>query len=172
MRAGPKSSGAAGETSLGRAVAVTALAPIAGRLAEEREREERKEGRRRRLEEELAMLPALDLPEPPGAWTPWWRTSELGEVLLGIAIVGIPVVAVAIGVFALLFGPTAVAIVLGVLCGSAIVLARTVKATLDDLRRGRQVAEVRDGHAHAVKAFEDREAERAGIQARFDRGEQ
>lgn len=168
MRAGSESSGAAGETSLGRAVAVTALTPIAAKLAEEREREEREEGCRRRLEEELAMLPPLDLPDPPGTWTPWWRTSELGEVLLGIVIVGIPVIAVAIGVFALLFGTTAVAIVLGVLCGSAIVLARTVKETLDDLRRGRQVAEARDGHARAVKAFEDREAERAAIQARYD----
>lgn len=53
------------ESSLGRAVALSGLTPIAQRLADERAQREAEEDRRRRLEEALAAVPPLPRPSGP-----------------------------------------------------------------------------------------------------------
>jgi hypothetical protein len=54
-----------GEESLGRAVAVAALAPVAERLADEQERKQREEDQQRQLEEALLTIPELSRPMRP-----------------------------------------------------------------------------------------------------------
>jgi len=162
------------QESLGRAVAVTALAPIAERLAERHEQTERDETRRRGLEDELTALPPLERPKlpralrPPVGGTPWWRTNskERGERLLGHVIVGVIVVVVVAEVFAIVFGSSA--FVIGLLCGLAVDLAIVVADVLGEIRDGKRVAEAQADYAAAVKEVDDREKERIAIQAKSE----
>ncbi len=163
------------EVSLGHAVAVAALAPVAERLADERAREEAEAERRHRLEDELEALPSLERPTPPEPWSPWWVSSRLRqEILRGLLLNRIPMLVVYTGLailaFMLIFGSEIAGIVLGVLCGVALVFAWVKREILDVLQHGRGMAKAREGYSRAVKAYDAREAERAAIEAKFGEG--
>lgn len=161
------------QKSLGRAVAVAALAPIADRLADEREREDAKIERRRRLESELDALRSLEQPTPPGYWSPWWVSSKLRqEILLGLVIVGIPALVFGSGLAMLLSilisGSEVVGIVMGVICGFALIYWWVKNEVLDVIQRGREVAEAREAYSQTVKAYDVRGAERIAIRAEIE----
>lgn len=163
------------EVSLGRASALAALAPVAGRMADEHERVEKRAERRRGLEAELAELPALERPTSPTFTTPWWK-HEFREVMLGLVVIGIPgaamITAVVALIFEFLFGSSAivsvVGIAFGILCGAGVVLGRTIKATVDDLDKGRRAAEAYRTYLRAVEEFDRREAERLAIRKNLE----
>lgn len=161
------------ETSLGRAVAVAVLAPIADRLAQESVREAAKEEERRQLEEELAALPSLERPAAPGVWIPWWSSRrELKEVLLGLLIVGVPAVAfggAAVGlIFSLVFGSEVVGLVFSILGGLALIFAWVKREVLDELKKGRELDEARDRYARQVKEFDAREAQISRLRSKLE----
>ncbi|MGA8744950.1 MAG: hypothetical protein WB507_03695 [Solirubrobacterales bacterium] len=159
------------DASLGRSVALAALAPIAERLADEREREEAKAERRRRLENELEALPSLERTTPPGHWSPWWRT-ELQEVLLGLLIIGVPALIFGPGLVALVFnlisGSEVVGWIMWVICAFALIYWWVKKEILDVIQRGKEVAEASEAYSRAVKAYDAREAERVAIRAKIE----
>ena len=162
------------EKSLGRAIALTALAPIAERLAKQHEQAERDEARRQGLEDELSALPPLERPKlpralrPPVGGTPWWRTNskERGERLLGYLVVGVIVAVVVAEAFAIVFGSSA--FVIGLLCGLAVDLAIVVADVLGEIRDGKRVAEAQADYAAAVKEVDEREKERTAIKAKIE----
>jgi hypothetical protein len=160
--------------STGRAVALLTLAPLARRLAEERERQAEKDEERRQLERELAALPPLQRPDSPGGWFPWWSNGrELKEVLLGLLIVGVPAVAigtaVAMLIFMLVFGSEAVGVVLGVLCGLGLILAWCKREVFDEIQKGKELSEAEDRYAQEVKEFDAREAEISAIRLKLEK---
>jgi hypothetical protein len=170
-------SGPSKETTLGRAVAVVALAPVAGKLADEAERKVKRAERRRQLEEELAALPALERPLIPGTPTPWWsRGREFREVTLGLIVVGVPLTLFVAGVggtlFAIVFGSNSIAVYvgafLGLLCGGWFGFGGAIEDTRKDLRRIKEAADWRERYPQAVAKFEDREAERSAIEAKLE----
>lgn len=168
------------EESLGRAVAVAALAPIAGRLADQDEREERAAELQRQFEEALAAVPALERPAPPNTWVgePWppSRVALAVVWVLGKAFLWcIPLVLGGALVVAIFFGGseamTLLFQILGIGAAIAIAAYEPAKVLREEAERRRRVAEGKEAYARAARAFDDREAERAAVRARFGKPE-
>lgn len=160
---------------LGRAVAVTALAPIAEQLAEEQERKESDEARRRQLDDELTALPPLERPTPPKAWVGevWDPKRIVGAVVwtLGVASLWSALfVTAGTIVVAIFFNGTQViqtlVEVLGI--GAVIVIAAWEPAKMVGARTARRqrAADEKVTYERAVKAFDARETERSTIRAK------
>ena len=166
------------KASLGRAVALAALAPIAVRLADEHEREKKEIDWQRQFEHALAGAPALERPAPPNTWVgELWDPGRVVRVVawvLGKAFLwSILLANVGMLVSLILFGSEAMVTVgafLGIGASLAIAAHEPVKELLDEAERRRCVAEEKDTYTRAAKAFDDREAERAAIRMKFDRG--
>jgi hypothetical protein len=166
-----------GEASVGRAVALFSLAPVARRIADERERAAQRAAEGMRIEGELASLPSLPRPEMPGLPSPWWtRGREFREVVLGIVIVGIPA-GVLIAAFImlgtqLLFGEGSIGgyfgIVLGILAGGAAAFGRTISDSRDELRAEREAIAARAEYPRRAQEFDDREAARRALERRLE----
>jgi hypothetical protein len=164
-----------GEASVGRALAVAALAPIAEHEADLREREEEVAERRRQREEALAAAPALVPPAPPRPWIPSWHIPrhERQEVLLGWVVVGIPslfgIAFVSMIVGMLLFGGGSAATGVLTLLGPAAVVAYLVgKTARAELRKREQAEESKEAYDRELREFEARQIERAAIEKEFE----
>ena len=160
------------EASLGRAVALNALAPIAERLADLREREEAEEGRRRQLEEELRKLPELPRPERPLQPAPagfsfdilvgvafWGEVVSLafvGPFLLGPLVFGKKFTESGYPWLLLLVAPIAIAVLAGcwpMIEGSSV--------------RARNRLEM-EAYEKAIREAEQRKLQRAKVQAKYE----
>lgn len=165
------------QESLGRAVAVTALAPIAGRLADERARKGREEERRRQLDQELAKLPQLTRPDRPSEQDSVEYLAVAGEVIgtvFGAIVVLEIVFLVFLGPFLigpLLYGkkfsdsgyPWSLLLLAPLFLGALVGAWPVLQATTERARRREELQRYKS----AVQAADRRDAERAAIHAEF-----
>ncbi len=163
-----------GDRSLGHAVAVAAMAPVAEREGDRREREEGVAERRRLREEALAAAPALARPAPPRPWIPSWHipSGERQEVLLGWVIVGIPslfgIAFVSLIVGLVFFGEGAATTVLTLLVPALVVGYLVGKTARTELRNREQAEESKEAYERELREFEARQVERAAIEKEFE----
>jgi hypothetical protein len=165
------------KVSLGRAVALTALAPLAGQLAKEHERREKDEARRRQLEDELAALPSMERPTPPRPWAgePWGPRRIVGETI------GVLIVTFFLSMIFVICG----AIIVAILGGSDVLLsvieivgicmaaAIAVLAPIREIRKERAHRHRSDNEKTAydrtLEAFDTREADRNAVRAKLEK---
>ncbi|MGA8744952.1 MAG: hypothetical protein WB507_03705 [Solirubrobacterales bacterium] len=159
------------EVSLGHAVAVAALAPVAERLTDAREREARNKERERRLEEELQKIPEFPERERPrepvsegfsldnfGSLLFWGEVVSLafiGPFILGPVVFGKHFTESGYPWLLLLFAPVVIAVLAGFL---------PVIAAMPE--RGRYLAEMEE-YEMANREAAHRSRERAEVRERL-----
>lgn len=158
------------EESLGRAVA--ALAPIAERMADQRERAEGKERKERelaqRLEKALVAAPPLERPSKPPIDSPYlrWRWP-IGEMLVTWLVTAGFATLFLLPIFLIWIGNWIVPLALGLLVGTL----PQLRELPDDLQHHNLKLELEravESYERALRAFNERQAERAAIRAAFD----
>jgi hypothetical protein len=168
------------QESLGHAVAIAILMPIAERLAYEHAQKEREEERRRQLDQELAKLPQLTRPDRPSEQAPVEYLAVAGEVVgtaFGSVIVLEIVFLVFLGPFLigpLLYGkkfsesgyPWSLLLLAPLFLGALVGVWPVLRAATE---RGRRQEELQR-YESAVQAADRRDAERAAIHAKFSDG--
>lgn len=155
------------EVPLGRSVALTALAPIAERLADEHEREERARERERCLEEALAAVPPLERPSKPPVDSHHlkWRWP-IGDMLTVWLVTAGFATLFLLPIFLIWIGSWVVPVALGFLIG-ALQLLRDLPDDLQHRNLRRELEKAAERYEQSLTAFNEREAERAAIRTEF-----